>query len=253
MIENEWRTILAASDRLEAAGVPHDLKLTLVDNSVPSDARVAALAARYPANIELHAGHGNVGFGAGHNIALAGLKGDYHLILNPDVELEPDALIEAVAFMEANPQCGLLVPAVFEKTGTPQYLCKRYPTVLDFFLRGFAPRWVRNCFRERLDRYELRDVIGNDVLWNPDLVSGCFMFFRTPVLKSVGAFDTRFFLYLEDFDLSIRTSKIAPTAYVPQVRIIHHGGYAARKGLKHVRMFAASTVKFFNKYGWKWL
>ena len=37
----------------------------------------------------------NVGFGRGHNLAIfdeRGATADYHLVLNPDVELDPDAL-----------------------------------------------------------------------------------------------------------------------------------------------------------------
>jgi hypothetical protein len=37
----------------------------------------------------------------------------------------------------------------------------------------------------------------------------------------------------------------------PQVRIVHYGGQAARKGLRHIRMFAASAIRFYNKHGWK--
>ena len=43
--------------------------------------------------------------------------------------------------------------------GTTEYLCKRYPAVIDLALRGFAPRFVRALFRRRLDRYEMRDRI----------------------------------------------------------------------------------------------
>jgi len=36
------------------------------------------------------------------------------------------------------------------------------------------------------------------------------------------------------------------------VRIVHHGGGAARKGWRHVLRFTTSAVRFFNKHGWKW-
>jgi hypothetical protein len=45
-----------------------------------------------------------------------------------------------------------------------------------------------------------------------------------------------------------RTSRIA---YVSRVRIVHHGGDAAKKGGTHVRLFLASAFRFFRTHGWK--
>jgi GT2 family glycosyltransferase len=193
----------------------------------------------------------NPGFGAGHN-RLLGYVGTYHLVLNPDVEMRPHALEQAIAFMEAHPDCGLIAPAVFGDDGERQYLCKRYPTVTDLVLRAFAPVSLRRRFASRLERYEMRDRIGDGIVWDPPIVSGCFMFFRGKVFEAAGGFDRRFFLYFEDFDLSLRSGRIARTAYVPDVQILHHGGQAARKGFRHIWMFARSGCHFFTKHRWAW-
>ncbi len=199
------------------------------------------------------AGHGNVGFGRGHNLAIARAESEFHLVLNPDLELEPEALVHALAFMRAHPEAALVVGDGFNDAGQREYLCKRYPTVFDLFLRGFAPRAIKARFRARLDRYEMRDVIGQgQVVWDPPIVSGCFMLFRTEVLRRLGGFDPSFFLYFVDFDLSIRARGVGRVAYVPAVRFVHHGGYAAKKGLKHIRFFCVSAARFFSKHGWRW-
>lgn len=232
-------------------------ELTIVDNTEadrtdPGPLR-AALARIEPSGLSVRviAGHGNVGFGPGHNLALDRV-GRYHLILNPDVEMQPDALANGLDFLRSQPDCGLLSPAAFFADGTRQYLCKRYPAVLDLLLRGFAPSALRRRFTARLDRYEMRDRIGDKVVWDPPIVSGCFMLFRGNVFRELGGFDPRFFLYFEDFDLSLRAGRVTRLAYVPSVRIVHHGGHAARKGLRHVRMFGRSAFAFFSKHGWRW-
>jgi GT2 family glycosyltransferase len=116
------------------------------------------------------------------------------------------------------------------------------------------PGSIRKLFAKRLARYEMRDLINDrDVVWDPPIVSGCFMLFRTEVLKRLTGFDPRYFLYFEDYDLSLRTHELARVVYAPAVRVLHHGGGAARKGSAHIRMFAASAFKFFNRFGWKWL
>lgn len=194
----------------------------------------------------------NPGFGSGHNRALT-MQGKYHVVLNPDLELAPDALQKALEFMEQHPECGLLTPFATWEDGQVQRLCKRYPTVFDLLLRGFAPASVKRMFWQRLERYEMAQQLNSqDVLWDPPIVSGCFMLFRTEVLKQLEGFDPRFFLYFEDFDISLRAGKISRIAYVPQVKVVHHGGHASRKGWRHIWMFGRSMVTFFNIHGWRW-
>jgi GT2 family glycosyltransferase len=75
----------------------------------------------------------------------------------------------------------------------------------------------------------------------------------TPALRAVGGFDERYFLYFEDFDLSLRLGEHGRLVFEPAMRIVHHGGYAARKGLRHVRYFLRSGIRFFNDHGWRWI
>jgi GT2 family glycosyltransferase len=143
------------------------------------------------------------------------------------------------------------VPSVRGEDGAPQYLCKRYPSVWVLFLRGFAPRALKRRFRHAIEHYEMRDLIGDQVLADVPLASGCFMLARTRLFVKVGGFDPRFFMYFEDYDLSLRLGREAGVAYVPQARIVHHGGEAARKGWRHVGWFVASAWRFFSRHGWK--
>lgn len=200
------------------------------------------------------AGQGNVGYGRGHNLAIERAVSSYHLVLNPDIDLDAEALVKALMFFGEHPDAGLLAPHIGDDVGRIQYLCRRYPTVFDLFARGFLPARLRRPFARRLASYEMRDVINErDVVWDPPIVSGCFMMFRTAVLKHLKGFDERYFLYFEDYDLSLRAHDFARVVYVPSVRVLHHGGGAARKGFAHIKMFFASAFKFFGRFGWKWL
>jgi len=228
-----------------------DAEIIIVDNMPNSDEMKTWAAKNGVVSIILIAGQGNIGYGSAHNLVLDRIDSNYHLILNPDVELAPNALVNALSFLDEHSECGLLAPASTDAGGQRQYLCKRSPSLFDLFLRGFAPSFVKRLFSKRLDSYEMKDVIEELVYWDPPIVSGCFMLFRTSVLKQLGGFDPRFFLYFEDFDLSLRASGITRIAYVPSVKIVHHGGNTARKGIKHIFFFLESAVKFFNKHGWK--
>ena len=236
-------------------GALGEARVYVIDNG-PETARgaLAPAMAAWPAQagaIELIAGHGNVGYGRGNNLALERAGSDFHLVLNPDVELEPDALAESLAALAQHPEVGLVAPAAYGDDGRLQYLCKRYPSLWVLFLRGFAPARLRGRFDAELAHYEMRDVIGEQFVSGVPLASGCFMLARTPLLRRVGGFDPRFFMYFEDYDLSLRLGRESRVAYVPQARIVHHGGEAARKGLRHVAWFVASAWRFFARHGWR--
>jgi GT2 family glycosyltransferase len=195
----------------------------------------------------------NLGFGAANNTVLAELDSKYHLVLNPDVELFEDTLIRGLECLEGDPRIALVSPRVETAAGVQEFLCKRYPSVAVLLLRGFAPTWVRARWRGLLDRYEMRDVCGGDRVCDIPLASGCFMLLRTSILQRVGGFSAGYFLYFEDFDLSLKLVAEGRVVFDPAIHIVHHGGYAARKGWRHLKLFVRSGVQFFNDHGWRWI
>jgi hypothetical protein len=247
------RAIGAATDE----GALRAVNLVLIDNTgerAVADAVVKLGAAHFESSAVtmnyLH-GHANIGYGAAHNLVMHGGNTHYHLVLNPDVELAPDALTVALRYLAEHPEIGVVVPAVFRPDGGREYLCKRYPSLLDLALRGFAPGPLRRVFRKRLDRYEMRDAVGDAVMSPVPVMSGSFLLARRKAIEVTGGFDPEFFLYFEDFDWSVRLNQVTQSAYLPDVRVVHHGGRAAAKGVRHVAYFARSAVRFFNKHGWK--
>lgn len=120
-------------------------------------------------------------------------------------------------------------------------------------LRGFAPGFLRRAFQRRLSNYDMRDVCGAVHTVDVAIASGCFMLVRTSALRAVGGFDSDYFLYFEDFDLSLRLREQGRLVYDPAMRIVHHGGYAASKGRNHLGYFVRSGIRFFHQHGWRWL
>lgn len=255
MLESALRSLARAAGTAREAGLLGEVAVHIVDNS-PADARAAAAEAirAWPAGagaITLTAGHGNVGYGRANNLVLPRLASDVHLVMNPDVELAPDALRAGLQALAEHPGIGLVAPAVIGEDGAMQYLCRRYPSVWVLFLRGFAPRGLRERFGADIERYEMRELIGNAMVTGVPLASGCFMLMRTALFAKLGGFDPRYFMYFEDYDLSLRAGRDAGVAYVPQARITHHGGEAATKGMRHIAWFVASAWRFFWRHGWR--
>ncbi|MCX2982960.1 glycosyltransferase [Halieaceae bacterium IMCC14734] len=236
-----------------------DATLTVVDNSCNKDygqSLQGLLESRSGPELSSCSYIGatvNSGFGVAHNQALEQVGSDYHLILNPDVELAADAIGAAVAHLREHPEVVLASPSGTNDQGDNQYLCKRYPSVLVLALRAFAPQFLRKWFAGRMYEYEMRDMVAADVVAQVPLVSGCCMFVKTDAMRRAGGFCADYFMYFEDYDLSLRLATQGPVHFLPQVHIIHHGGYSARKGWKHIVMFARSGRRFFQTHGWRWI
>ena len=194
----------------------------------------------------------NRGYGAGHNLAMSQIESQFHLIMNPDVELAPDAFKLALDTLKRQPNIALLAPQGFSPSGEPEFLAKAYPSVWVLGLRALAPHWLKIRSGGALARYEMRDMPNETTLRPITLASGCCMWVRRAVFDGVGGFDESYFLYFEDHDLSLKLASQGTVMEQQDIRIVHHGGGASRKGFQHIRWFVAGGARFFNRWGWRW-
>ena len=191
--------------------------------------------------------HGrNVGYGAGHNIALRMVSDrshHIHLVVNPDVEIEAETVNTLVAYFD-DPQVGLVMPRIVYPDGATQQLARRVPRP-----RDVARRIVKPYFNLPDGSYELADAD-----WDYDqrvpVVSGCFMALRGSTLKQVGQFDDRFFMYFEDYDLSRRFAARSIVLSTHSPRVVHHHGRESRSSHKMARTHLKSAWQYFRKWGW---
>jgi GT2 family glycosyltransferase len=255
------RTLLClcrALRQLRTQGDTQPIELRIWDNSESPAYHTALrqlLDAVIPAtelSLRLSAGAANLGFGAGHNANLIGLATSQLLLLNPDAELDEDALRACCNYMAGLNEVALLGPNGRDSDAQPLYLCKDYPSVAVLALRAAAPRWLRKAFDRLLARYECRHLIAADEPTTVTMVSGACMLLCSEAWLAVGGFDPDYFLYFEDFDLSLRIARHGRVQYHPSLRICHHGGYAARKGWQHRQLFLRSGWRFFQRHGWRW-
>ncbi|MDP3438971.1 MAG: glycosyltransferase, partial [Azonexus sp.] len=190
----------------------------------------------------------NPGFGAGHNRAFAHCNqwADYFLVANPDLEFTPGSLAAGIDFLAAHVAVGLIAPALIEPDGGLRPACFRYPDVPTLLLRALGV----DAAHPRIAAYECRDWDPSVPKADPPLISGCCMLFRASTYAQLGRFDPAYFLYFEDFDLSLRAGRLGLSAYCPDMRVRHFGGGVARKGWRHMAHFARSAARFFNIHGW---
>jgi len=225
-----------------------DSILYLIDNS-PTDAYGQVFR---DARIVYIFNNKNIGFGAGHNLALhrilAEKRSVYHVILNPDVYFDSEVMPKLFSYIEKHPQVGLVMPKVLYPDGRLQPLCKLLPTPLTLFTRRFLQFYP--ALSNKLNHWYEMHFSGYDKIMEVPFLSGCFMFIRIDALREVGLFDERIFLYTEDTDLTRRIHRKYRTIFYPEAVIYHcheRGSYRNAVKLMH-HIFSA--IKYFNKWGW---
>jgi len=192
----------------------------------------------------------NIGYGAAHNIAIKKSVREnikYHLVINPDIIINDGVIDELIEYMEEHEEVGLVMPKILYLDGETQYLCKLLASPFDLIARRFIP--FKKAKVKRNIKYELR-FTGYDKIIKVPSLSGCFMLLRTDVLKKVGEFDERFFMYCEDFDFCRRIGEVSKTVFYPKVSVTHNYEKGSYKNLKLLKCHIISAIKYFNKWGW---
>jgi len=191
----------------------------------------------------------NVGFSAACNRAIEVSTSRYVLFLNPDIEIEPDAIVRMMRKMESSESTGVLGGLVFDASGLPQHSASRQIPGLAsafFHLTGLSKLFPRSTrisgySQSFTSPFEEREV-GS--------VSGSFMMMRKDALDQVGGFDEQFFLYGEDMDICLRIAeKGFNVLYFPEARAIHHHRTSTRKNpVRSTFHFYHSMVLFYRKH-----
>lgn len=76
------------------------------------------------------------------------------------------------------------------------------------------------------------------------------MMIRTKAFKFIHGFDSKFFMYFEDTDLTKRISEIGQVIFYPYLTVIH-GWKRDNHTLKGLIPMIRSMIIYFNKWGWK--
>lgn len=224
-------------------------RIFIVDNS-PNDS-LKELAGSISGKVEYIHGHGNVGYGAAHNIAIRRAMqsgATYHVVLNPDVYFKPGTLETIGEYMDQNPDVGQIMPKILYPNGEIQYVCKLIPTPFDLIFKRFLPSFMT---RRRMNRFQFK-FTGYDSTMNVPYLSGSFMFFRTEALREVGLFDERFFMYPEDIDITRRMHERYRTLFYPGAIAIHAHAAASRTNMNMLKIHIINLIRYFNKWGWIW-
>lgn len=238
---NNMKTIKKAVDTI-LEYTDENFRLYVVDNN-STDGTPKFIRENYPEVCVIETGT-NSGFGAGHNIVLPMLSSEYHIVINPDIVINENAIEKIVDFMDANPDIGLLSPKICFPDGREQILGKRNPRLK--YLIASRMRDEENPSK-LLREYAMKDCDLSDVT-DIENTTGCFMVFRTSVFKELKGFDEGYFMYFEDADIARRAKEISRVVYYPHATILHEWGRESKRNFKLMLIHIQSMFRYFFKW-----
>ena len=172
------------------------------------------------------------------------------MILNPDTIVFEDFFESVIAFMERNPDVGILGPKVINPDHSIQGSARAFPTFHSAFFgrKSLLTRMFPN------NRFTSANILSNTsdgkTPMEVDWVSGACMVVKREALDDVGLLDERFFLYWEDVDWCKRMwNKGWKVTYYPRATIQHAvGGSSERNLIRSIFEFHKSAYTYFVKY-----
>lgn len=186
----------------------------------------------------------NKGFGEGHNCVIPHLRSKYHFIINPDIFIDKDVISELTEYLEKHPDVAMVTPKILNPDSSEQYLPKRNPTLRYVLLSKF-PRF--KYLRKEYTR-------ENEKISQPaeiDFCTGCFFGIRTKDFINTHGFDRRYFMYMEDADLSRKIRKKSKIIFLPGIYVYHEWKRDNIKSIRGMARWFNSMFKYFCKWGWK--
>jgi len=199
-------------------------ELVLVNNGNPPAVTEQLLrrAASEP-RFKLLDGHGNVGFAAGCNMGVVACDSDILFLLNPDCVLPPNALGQLLCEFEQLPGQSLLSPLLVnadftEQRGSRRTVLTPWRALVEWLgLYRLAP--AHPYFRRFNQSSSPLPLTTHAV----EVTSGAAMLIRRDLYRTLGGFDERYFLHVEDIDLCVSLRKRGGSAFVaPHIRVVHY-------------------------------
>jgi GT2 family glycosyltransferase len=218
-----------------------DLEVVVVDNHSPPHRLLSRLRRR--PGVSLRRWGRNRGFARAVNEGCRLSRGDWFLLLNPDVTV-PENFVEGVlnlvGEMAAEPRAGVVGFRLRNGDGTRQLSAGPFPTLAGT-LAGLAVPRARRKYQVVRGRARRR------VPW----VTGCCLLLRRACLQDLGGLDEGYFLYYEDVDLCRRAWRRGWSVwYEPALRVTHHGPLHGRPVAPLLRLITRHALLTYAARHW---
>ena len=222
----------------------YENKQVVVADNGSTDESVQFIQSTFP-EITLITHSKNEGFAGGYNWALKKISSDYYVLLNSDVEVDPNWLQPMVKLMESDLSIGAC---------QPKLLAEGARHIFEY--AGAGGGWI-DILGYPFSRGRVFDICEVDkgqydsmspVFW----ASGAALMIRAPLFHELGGFDADFFAHQEEIDLCWRMQLAGHQLYAcPDSKVYHVGaGTLPRGGRKVFLNFRNNLIMMTKNLPW---
>ena len=182
------------------------------------------------------------GFAAGYGVSKA--KWEYICVMNADIEFITGNVKDICDRLERQKEVGLIGPKIILPDGMVQLSWGLKPTPInELIIKMRDYLYKKGMIRRIMERQTKHEFYAE---W---LTGACF-FMRKEVWEEVEGFDTNFFLYFEDIDLSMRLlNRGYKILYYPSFQVLHYMGISKKQIITKADIEAKrSQLYFYTKH-----
>jgi GT2 family glycosyltransferase len=197
-----------------------DFEVFIVENGSGQD--LSKLEERFPQTKFIYSKQ-NLGFAGGCNLAIKQAKGDFILLVNPDIQFSDAAICQIQEHMRRDTDVGIAGISLRNMDGSQQECVWRFPTPLNQLLILFK---LHHLFLNLAPyrAWKMRDFDYSQTA-DVDQVMGAFFCIRREVVDKIGMLDDGFFLWYEEVDFCRRATDAGwKVRYYADVCARHKGG-----------------------------
>jgi GT2 family glycosyltransferase len=221
-------------------------EIAVIDNA-SQDNSIEGLRALIP-DIAIFLNTENIGFAAAHNQVLHMAKGEYILLLNPDVVTDALSITHALEFMDQHPDVAILGPKIMLPNGHDDPAAHRAfktPATYLYKFLGLSKRFPKS---QRFGHYYMTDQDLSKPC-DVDSVTGAFLLIRSNAQKQIGLLDERFFMYCEDEDWCWRAKQAGfRVVYNPEIVVEHEKSTSAKSHpIRMTWVWHVSLMRYHRK------
>jgi N-acetylglucosaminyl-diphospho-decaprenol L-rhamnosyltransferase len=219
-------------------------QVVVVDNG-SSDGSAAAVARALPAVTVLDPG-ANLGYARAANLGIAATDAPVVAVCNPDLEVQAGTAGALLDRLDGEGDLGAVGPMIRNTDGTIYPSARSVPRIRDAVGHGLLGLvWPTNPFTRRYRQLDADPARRRDVDW----VSGAAVWLRRTALTTVGGWDERYFMYVEDVDLCWQLrGRGWRVGYEPGAVVTHvQGATTAKHPYRMIAEHHRSLYRFASK------
>lgn len=178
----------------------------------------------------------NLGFAKACNIGAKNAKGEFLFFLNSDTTAKDSNLFRVIEFMESHSEVGVVGVKLVSTTGKIESSAEKFYHLPQLFSLLFL-----NAFNKRV-------LAENEKASRVDWVNGAAFIIYKKLFESLGGFDEKLFMYVEDMELCYRvTQKGKQIYFVPFTTFVHIGRGSSNRTFAITSIYSG-ILYFYQKH-----